>query len=64
MDNGQKLVIYQSKKLVQFTLNPGTSLKQTVILKDIFTQSLGDKKVSCELKKRDQETVVSNNTRL
>lgn len=63
MDNWQKLIVYQSKKLVEFTLNPGTSLKQTIVLKDLFTQSLGDKKISCELKKRDSETDLTNNTR-
>lgn len=63
MDNGQKLIIYQSKKLVQFTLNPGTFMKQTILLKDLFTQSLGDKKISCELKKQDKETLITNNLR-
>lgn len=62
MENGQKLVIYQSKKIIQFTLNPGTYLKQTIVLKDLFTQSLGDKQISCTLTKRGNETLVSNNT--
>lgn len=61
MSNGQKLIIYQSKKIVQLTINPGTALKQTILLKDLFTQSLGDKKISCEVKKIGSERIVSNN---
>ncbi len=63
MDNWQKLKIYESKKLVQFTLNPWTVLNQPIVLNDIFTQSLWDKKISCELKAWDWETDKSNNTR-
>lgn len=63
MDDWQKLIIYQSKELLKFTLNPGTFIKQTILLKDIFTQSLGDKKISCQLKKWDNEIIIANNSR-
>ncbi len=63
MDNWQKLIIYQSKKIAQFTLNPWTSLNTTITLKDIFTQSLWDKDISCDLKKRWDEKDIINNSR-
>lgn len=61
MDNWQKLVIYQSNLLEQLTINPGTFLRKTIILKDIFTQSLGDKNIVCTLDDQPGETDTTNN---
>lgn len=63
MDGWEKLKIYESKKIVQFTLNPWTVLNQPIVLNDIFTQSLGDKEISCELRERPSEWDTENNIR-
>lgn len=49
MDNNQNVIIYQSNVISEFALNAGTFMKKAISLKDLFTQSLGEKKISCSL---------------
>lgn len=65
MNNGQRLNIYQSKVISWFVINPGTTIKQPIVLKDLFTQTLWEKKISCTLSLRKNELAkdVQNNTR-
>lgn len=62
-DSSEKLMIYQSNKIAQFNLNPWTAINKTIVLKDIFTQSLWNKKIQCELRKRLDEKDLTNNIR-
>ncbi len=61
--DGQNIGIYESRPLEQLTINPWTSLKRSIVLKDIITQSLWDKNISCEIKVQNWETNSDNNKR-
>ena len=43
------LVIYQSKVIKELTINPGTEMSVPITIKDIFTQTLWEKNVTCTL---------------
>ncbi len=63
MKDGSKLIIYQSETIKELTINPGTSITQSLLLKDLFTQSLWDKEVECELAAFNWEINIDNNKR-
>jgi len=59
--------VYKSRPLVQFVANPMIPQSKSITLKDIFTQSLGKKQVTCRLNKSAEyytnETAMTNNVR-